>query len=630
MKAIFYPLMVLFIFGCEDVTTEKLEDINITQAESQSSIDKNVTVRFLDFSDFHAHLTAHKSEVLQDDGTVLLSMRGGIARTATKIDELRHENTIVMNIGDTYHGGAEALFSAGNDIVDIINAVGFDIGVPGNWDFAYGPMATNARFASSEHSDVKRPNFKHLAANMKFKDPERATNYLAQQFMRSTFNYEPGDDFLSPTTMIEKDGIKIGMIGISSDIVERMYPIFAMNINILQGESNYVTLINTLSAQLKANGANMVVVMSELGLQKDKRLADIINENSVDIFFSAHTHEVVKVMIDSDSGAKVVEAGDDTFLGQLDAKFENNKLSTLEWKLHEITQDIEPKESIKAMVYLARQPYLKQDPNIEALMIQPEGLSSLMSSFFPTGTMPVLHHSLEEVLSTTTHSLSRKDALESSYNNVFTDMLKTFTHADVAMTPGFRYANTIASAQDEIWQIEDNIIVDGHIHTEDVYRFLPVPSGIATGKTSVANLKDIIEINLENVFSTEIFNQNGGWFDGFSGVSMRVDLSAGNKQRLQSLEFNETKADSDIITIAGCTRPTDLEEGILCSYSNFSEVNAVINPDTQEQFLGVDFMIYAFQNGLLDSIEKRESITDVSNTPLWPLSPYVQPLEGAR
>jgi len=564
---------------------------------------------------------------------VLLAKRGGIARTATKIAELRNDNTIVMNIGDTYHGGAEALFSSGNDIVNIINEIGFDVGVPGNWDYAYSPIVTNARFGNLIHSEVLRPDFLHLAANIKFKDPDQATNNFMKNFMQTTFNYVPGEDFLAPTTMFTKAGIKIGVIGISSDIVKRMHPFLAMNLDILEGEESYTTLINTLSSDLRSQGANMVVVMSELGIHKDKRLADVINQGSVDVFFSAHTHELVKTMISSTSGAKIVEAGNDTYLGQLDVEFKGTDLDSMTWIIHPITQDITPDANIKALVTQVRQPYLQTDPNISTPDIKPEGgNSSLLDSFLPSSPSLTLHHSLEEVITTTPFTLSRKNALESSYNNAFVDMLRDYTGADVAMAAGFRYSTPLVNENpsDEIWELEDDIIVNGDVHTEDIYRFMPVPVLLSTATTSVSNLKSIIELNLENVFSTNAFNQSGGWFDGYSGLSMQVDLTQTQGNRLISLDFEQPKEDNDTITVAGCSRPFETEEGVLCSYSGFSNIMTVNNPDTSTQFSSVDFMLYAFKNNLLDSISPRKSITDISQTPLWPHSDFVQPLEGAK
>ena len=76
--------------------------------------------------------------------------RGGLARLATLIKKIRSENpnSVLMNIGDTYHGGVEGLFTNGNAIVDPVNALGIDVGVPGNWDYAYGPGVFRLRYAT--------------------------------------------------------------------------------------------------------------------------------------------------------------------------------------------------------------------------------------------------------------------------------------------------------------------------------------------------------------------------------------------------------------------------------------------------------------------------------------------------
>lgn len=618
----------LLIQGCAPSSQEE------TNTETENVTDGNITVKFIELNDLHAHLTPHLQEVHSNDGKTTLATRGGIARIAAKIDELKDANTIVMNVGDTYHGGAEALFSAGNDIVEIVNQLPIDIAVPGNWDYAYGPLVTNARFANAKNSQVKRPNFKHLAANIKFKDPDNADTYLKKQAIRTVLAYQPGENFLSPTTMIDKHGIHIGIIGISSDIVKRMHPMLALNLDILQGEQNYKNLINTLSAKLRKDGANMVVVMSELGIHKDKRLADIIDPKSVDVFFSAHTHEATFKMLDSISGAKVVESGNDTYLGEMNAIFENKNLKELQWTLHQITQDIQPKESILALVNTIRAPYLKTNPNITAPTILPDNIpASLASLFFPEQISPTLHQSLNKKLTAIPFTLTRKQALQSSYNNAFSDMLRSYTGTDVAMTSGFRFAPPLANSNpnSELYDIEDNTIVNEYINVEDAYRFLPLTSIMSKADIKVKDFKKVIEENLQNVFSTDVFKQNGGWIDGYSGIELNLNLKNTDGHRISSISFKHlNKDDNDLISVTGCSRPFETKEGVLCGYSGFSNVQNIINPETNKAFLNNEFMIYALENELLDSVMPREDIHDVSETLMWPKSNFVQPLEGAK
>jgi len=249
-------------------------------------------ITFIELNDLHAHLTPHK-DLRHQNRSEEVVMRGGLARIKTVVDDIRIQspNTIFMNIGDSFHGGVEANYTQGNAIVTAVNEMGIDVGVPGNWDFAYGPQVTRARFTDGFGINIfgiEKPNYPNLGGN------------VTDQFL--------GTEMLPATLMKDFGGVKVGMVGITSDIVERMFEMFAFSMTFLQGEAAYIDYVNQNAQELRDQGANIVVVMSELGIQKDFDLANKINSGLVDVFFSAHTHELVERPLTSDSGAIVVEA----------------------------------------------------------------------------------------------------------------------------------------------------------------------------------------------------------------------------------------------------------------------------------------------------------------------------------
>ncbi len=143
------------------------------------------TITFMHYNDLHAHLNPHPDRVSDGHGGSKIEIRGGVARAATLIQRIRQENpdSVLMNIGDTYHGGAEAWFTLGNAIVPPVNALGIDVGVPGNWDFGYSATVFRLRYTDAPFADIMavadrlrpkfnkimRPNFPNLAANMTYK-----------------------------------------------------------------------------------------------------------------------------------------------------------------------------------------------------------------------------------------------------------------------------------------------------------------------------------------------------------------------------------------------------------------------------------------------------------------------------
>ena len=46
--------------------------------------------------------------------------------------------TLLLNTGDTIQGSAEAMFTRGQAVVDVVNLFNIDGFAPGNWDYLYG------------------------------------------------------------------------------------------------------------------------------------------------------------------------------------------------------------------------------------------------------------------------------------------------------------------------------------------------------------------------------------------------------------------------------------------------------------------------------------------------------------
>jgi len=645
----FLPVLLLSLLaacggGSEPSTEIQLPEPPVTTNPPPTNQEQQISL--IHMNDLHANLLSHK-EAFRTEGSAYITIAnaGGIAKLAAKISEIRENNpnNILMNIGDTFHGSGEALFSNGNAIVDPVNALNIDIGVPGNWDFAYGPIITNARFGNLNNADVKRPNYPLLAANTTYRIPPQIQgNIVAERAVQTAFQFSAGDPFLPAIQIIERDGIKIGFIGLTSDIVERMHPLLAFNLEFTQGENDYLALIRMHAAKLKTQGAQAVMVMSELGIQKDWALANQLDANEIQVFFSAHTHEATEQALISASGTLVVEAGNDSYLGQLDLTFENGELSDMQWMLHTLGDSVPDNAQMLTMITQERSPFVVDNPNLSIPSVSIG--NGQFNDLFPSPSNQTLTHGLDNLIHTTHLPLSRLHSLESDFNNFTTDLLRLTTLSDVAMTPGFRFGSLVipssesfnGGAEDYLWQSETPTLLNGEITAADIYRFFPAPYNVSQGTISVGALKSIIETNLDNVYSPSVFDQSGGWFDGFSGISLQVDLSSGLSQRVKSLtlvgETNEAE-DNRMISVTGCSRPFDLEgETTLCSYRGFTNVAPLLNPASGEAYAIADYMIDQLLLGDIDfnSIKTRKDITDRSETPQWPESSFVQPLEGVQ
>ena len=575
-----------------------------TQVGAQAS----TVITFLHLNDLHANLVPHLDQVRQADGGSHIAERGGLARIATLVKRVRakNPNTVLMNIGDTYHGGAEALFSNGNAIVGPMNALGVDLAVPGNWDYAYGPGVTWARFAESApprlpgglpSGPIARPSFKHLAANV-----------TAKQL--------PGGQrrtFLAPTAMRKIGGVKVGFIGLSSDIVPMMHPVLAAGLDFAQGEQAHLAILERYARQLRNNGARIVVVMSELGIHKDYRLAQDLPKGSVDLFFSAHTHELTYQPLHSASGALVVESGDDSYLGRMDVTVSRGKIVATKWRVLQISNKVPEDPHMAKVVAAARAPFV--GPDVHVTVDNPSG------SF-------TLDRSIDTVVGYSAALIDRRQSLDNSFNRLFTDALRDQAGTQVALSPGFRFDSVLAPAGEPL---EGDAVAQGSITLADVYRFFPVHYSLATGTIDGRHLRQILEDNLTHVYATDVFIQGGGWMDGVSGLRVDLDLTAPDGQRIRRLRYQDSLTrvrGSDQVTVAGCQRPLDAAD-VLCSYPGFSDITPLLDPVSGAPYTPQALLIATLAGQTVEA-PRQPGLHDHSNTPMWPDGPYLQPLEGAQ
>src|SRR5262252_4670820 len=97
-------------------------------------------ITILHTSDIHAQLDVH-DEFFYEGGRPTFKRRGGFATLRKMIDELRQSNagnTLVVDGGDCFQGSAVAALSKGQAIVPLINKIGYDLVLPGNWEVVYG------------------------------------------------------------------------------------------------------------------------------------------------------------------------------------------------------------------------------------------------------------------------------------------------------------------------------------------------------------------------------------------------------------------------------------------------------------------------------------------------------------
>ena len=152
----------------------------------------------LQLNDVHAYLDLHP-EWFWENGQTVYRPAGGYARLATLVNERRQQYpdaTVLLDGGDTFHGTYPALQTTGEVLVPVLNQMKFDA-MTAHWDFAYGP-----RRLTELAGQLNLPYFGHQ-------------RIPCRRHECSSF---------PPYRILERAGVRIGIVGIASNIVDKMMP----------------------------------------------------------------------------------------------------------------------------------------------------------------------------------------------------------------------------------------------------------------------------------------------------------------------------------------------------------------------------------------------------------------------
>lgn len=537
------------------------------------------TVTLMQFQDMHGHLESH-AEIFPDGRKDPNS--GGIAKVATLIKQVRasNPNNLLLAVGDTTHGSAETTFSLGDAIMPALNALAIDVFLPGNWDFGYGPRVYRQRFVAGDYSTVLAPNNRTTVAWMDGRLGHEgqqcntpgglnATTYATCHVTKANFpavainlyNYNEVARAITGQThpgYIVKNvgGVKVGIIGITSDVVPQQAQAFNTGFRFTMG---YKELPANISAA-RAEGAELIVVLSELGLAKNIQL--VREFPAINVMFSGHTHErtpepvIVKRGLFGANIGIVTEAGEDSFLGRLDVTVYRGRITGYHWQLLEADSTVPEDPAIKALIDQERKTFVAGPDHI---------CHSFGPNGFPFGKGHVLCDPLETVVGHTNPTIERFNVLEEVANNVmvdaFLDLALSLGETDsrgnlltsdntLSQTNGFRFDVVVLGSDDGF---------SGDITLGDLYDYYPIGATGALAEFTGGRLMDHWEGVLTNVFDPNPYRQRGGWFLGFTH-NMHFDVELNDdfprtitQGRIDLVTINGKKLDkSTTYTLASC------------------------------------------------------------------------------
>ncbi len=224
----------------------------------------------------------------------------GLAAYEKAYEKLGYEVILVDN-GDAIQGGPIGTLSKGEYIIDIMNAMGYDIATIGNHEFDYGMDV----FMSLR----EKAEFPYISAN--FCDLE-------------------GNTILDPYVIKELGGWKVAFVGASTpETFTKSTPTFFQDgegnyiYSFCQGEdgANLYAAVQKAVDAARAEGAEIVIVMSHLGIDGSSvpyTSSDlIVNTTGINAVLDGHSHSVLDMELVQNA------AGEDVILTSTGTKLNN-------------------------------------------------------------------------------------------------------------------------------------------------------------------------------------------------------------------------------------------------------------------------------------------------------------------
>ena len=251
-----------------------------TFAEGETSL----TILFT--HDMHDNLEPHQIEL---NGKV--QTRGGFARLSTAIKEERtkDENLLLLDAGDYSMGTLyQTIYETHSPALRLMGLMGYDATTFGNHEYDFRSEGLTHSLTSALKSEDPLPQI--IASNTSF--PEDSNEALIE--LKESF-----EEFgVKNYTVIEKNGLKIGVIGLMGKEADSNAPMAEVDFNDMVESSK-----ETVKILKEEEKVDLIVAVSHSGTDgkrgksEDEQLAKKVPEINVIISGHSHTTLVEPIMI---------------------------------------------------------------------------------------------------------------------------------------------------------------------------------------------------------------------------------------------------------------------------------------------------------------------------------------------
>ena len=320
---------------------------------------------------------------------------GGLDRVATVINAIRADrpDALLLDGGDTWHGSYTCYHTAGQDMVNVMNALNPDA-MTFHWEFTLG----------SERVQEIVENLPFAALGQNIFDAE----------------WDEPTDLFPPYKVFERGGTKIAVIGQAFPYMPIanpgwMFPEYSFGIR----DERMQEMVD----EVRDMGAEVVVVLSHNGFDVDKKMASRVS--GIDVILSGHTHDALPEPVLVNETIIVASGSNGKFVSRVDLDVRDGRLMGFKHKLIPIFSDvITPDAQVAALIDEQRAPYINE---------------------------------LTEVIGKSESLLYRRGNFNGSWDDLICQALIEEREADISMSPGVRWGPSILPGQDitreDIWNV---------------------------------------------------------------------------------------------------------------------------------------------------------------------------------
>ena len=232
---------------------------------------QEVNIKLLGTSDIHGRV------VPWSYGADVEDKSGSYAQIATYVKDVRknNKNVVLVDVGDAIQDNQVDVFAKDkkyykdHPIPKVLNEMKYDVFVLGNHEFNFGMKALDEIL-----KDIKA---KKLTANFYYKKNDKR--------------------YIDATTIIEKDGVKLGIIGLSTPMSAK-FEEDTGNLKDMKFTSP-TEEARTQVEKLKAKGVDAIIVIAHMGIENENKIPDtgmrdVINAvDGIDVVIAGHMHKDV-------------------------------------------------------------------------------------------------------------------------------------------------------------------------------------------------------------------------------------------------------------------------------------------------------------------------------------------------